>query len=573
MGANVRIRRIELRGHPGVGDLSVSFLGEDNTAYDLVVVAGGNGSGKSAILEAIHAAMSGDSGHALGVISLEIDLTPHEIDALRPIHALDGAVVPSRIVTLRYNSHETKNWTEMWQVSWDNEQGEPQTRSLHMYDQRARALFRAMFNEAGVDYQTRTPEAITALALDSTAQTSSRSTGIARQISQLLIDVRAADAEELLAWTKENPGQIPPPDIVEPRFQRFSAAFSKMWPSKRFKRVRRDGNSMFLEFEEFGRISTIDRLSTGEKQIAFRGGYLLRDRDLLAGAIILVDEPELSLHPDWQSRIVSFYREITRQPDGTHPQLIIATHSPFIVHGAPGAKVVILEKNAETGGVSVSPDPTYPISLESRAVEAFSLERFIAAARHQTLVMTEGESDAIILAAAWRKLRPHQPLRFEIRSALGVNNLTNTLNDSELRSKLGDRKLIGLFDFDGDGYNRWNGVWNKTGVVSRDEAAGLTKKHPQLPAWAVLLPVPDFRNADASRSLGPRSLMPIESLFDDANLPAAMREDVVVAGGGQIPQIRNRDKMDFARHTQTLAAASFAAFEPLMQIIEDVLIG
>lgn len=566
----MRIRRVELLGHPGVGDLSVSFLADDNTPYDLIVMAGGNGAGKSAILEAIHSAMSARTQQRIGTVTLEIDLTPEEITVLNTIPAFDGGPRPSSTIRFSYNSHEA-NWTETWMASWVNAAGEQLSRPVHMYDDRAKAIFRAMFNEAGVDYKSGPPESVTALSLDANGSRSSRSANVAQQISQLLVDIRAADAEDVLAWTQLNRGQVPPAALVDRRMNRFSAAFNKMWPNKRFQGIRRQGGEMFVEFVEFGRTSTIDQLSTGEKQIAFRGGYLLKDRDQLANAVILVDEPELSLHPDWQSRIVSFYREITRQPDGTHPQLIIATHSPFIVHGAAGAKVIILEKNAETGVVSVSPDPTYPISLESRAVAAFSLERFIAAAHHQTLIMTEGESDRIILNAAWEKLRPGKRIPFETRSALGVNNLTTTLNDGELSSKLGGRKLLGLFDFDGDGYNRWNGVWKKHGQASRDEATGLTRKHPDLPAWAVLLPVPAFRSAVASLLLGPRALMPIELMFEDADLPADMRADVPVPGNAAVPQIRNSDKMDFARLTERFTAEKFAAFEPLLQVIEDVL--
>ncbi|MGF6253761.1 AAA family ATPase [Ensifer sp. LBL] len=568
----MKVRRVELQEHPGVGNLSVSFLADDDTPFEVVVIAGGNGSGKSTLLEAIHACMQGQLGHQIGIIRLELELSEVERQRLIATGAFENRApdLANRIF-LSYNSMVNGNWFESFRISGIDRNGAGYDTGIAMYQMPVQAVFRAMFNEAGVDYKSGAPGSVTALSLDANGDKSSRSENIAQQMSQLLVDVRAADAEEVLTWTQQNRGKAIPDEFVDRRMGRFIAAFAAMWPNKRFKGIRREGGSMYVEFVEFGRTSTINQLSTGEKQIAFRGGYLLKDRDRLTDAIIMIDEPELSLHPEWQSRIVSFYREITQQPDGTHPQIIIATHSPFIVHGAPGAKIIVLEKDAATGTVSVSPEPRYPISVESRAVEAFSLERFIAATQHQTLVMTEGESDAIILATAWRKLRPEHPIRFEIRSALGVNNLTNTLNDSELSSKLGARKLVGLFDFDGDGYNRWNGVWNKTGVVSRDEAAGLTKKHPQLPAWAVLLPVPNFRNADASRSLGPRSLMPIESLFEDVNLPAAMRADIVVAGGGRIPQIRNRDKMDFARLTNTLTAESFAAFEPLMQILEDVL--
>ena len=41
--------------------------------------------------------------------------------------------------------------------------------------------------------------------------------------------------------------------------------------------------------------------------------------------ILLMDEPEISLHYEWQKRLIEIIRELN-----PNVQLIIATHSPFI---------------------------------------------------------------------------------------------------------------------------------------------------------------------------------------------------------------------------------------------------
>jgi predicted ATPase len=62
-------------------------------------------------------------------------------------------------------------------------------------------------------------------------------------------------------------------------------------------------------------------LSAGEKQmLSFLCYNAFRDE-----SIIFIDEPELSLHPDWQRRLFSILMK--QQPSN---QFIIATHSPFI---------------------------------------------------------------------------------------------------------------------------------------------------------------------------------------------------------------------------------------------------
>jgi predicted ATPase len=49
------------------------------------------------------------------------------------------------------------------------------------------------------------------------------------------------------------------------------------------------------------------------------------------GALICIDEPEISLHPQWQSNLVKQLQEIFSEYHGCH--FIIATHSPQLVSG------------------------------------------------------------------------------------------------------------------------------------------------------------------------------------------------------------------------------------------------
>ena len=84
----------------------------------------------------------------------------------------------------------------------------------------------------------------------------------------------------------------------------------------------------------------LDELSTGEQQLFIRAlGLKMMD---LHNCIILIDEPELSLHPNWQNHILKVYQNIAQQGDN---QLIVATHSPQIVSSAPNNSLRILVKN------------------------------------------------------------------------------------------------------------------------------------------------------------------------------------------------------------------------------------
>ena len=73
---------------------------------------------------------------------------------------------------------------------------------------------------------------------------------------------------------------------------------------------------------EDGTLSELDTLSSGERQVA---GLIYSASRVAQGNVVLVDEPELSLHIDWQRIIIKAMVE--QLPS---KQLIVCTHSPVI---------------------------------------------------------------------------------------------------------------------------------------------------------------------------------------------------------------------------------------------------
>lgn len=87
-----------------------------------------------------------------------------------------------------------------------------------------------------------------------------------------------------------------------------------------------------LSFGDAAAAINSDALSAGEKQmlsfICYNAFY--------KNSIVFIDEPELSLHVDWQRRLYSI---LDSQKSGN--QFIFATHSPFIYGRFPDKEVVI----------------------------------------------------------------------------------------------------------------------------------------------------------------------------------------------------------------------------------------
>jgi predicted ATPase len=77
-----------------------------------------------------------------------------------------------------------------------------------------------------------------------------------------------------------------------------------------------------LEISAGGSGIALESLSSGEKQLL----QILLEALAGEGASVIVDEPELSMHVDWQRRLVAAMRTVS--PDC---QLILATHSPEVM--------------------------------------------------------------------------------------------------------------------------------------------------------------------------------------------------------------------------------------------------
>ncbi|MDQ1558614.1 MAG: hypothetical protein QOD32_1674 [Pyrinomonadaceae bacterium] len=89
-----------------------------------------------------------------------------------------------------------------------------------------------------------------------------------------------------------------------------------------------------------------EKLSAGEKQML----SFLCYNAFTSRSIIFIDEPELSLHVDWQRLLFP-----TLLGQGTNNQFIVATHSPFIYSKYPDKELVLDEDKGDTNA-STSPN-------------------------------------------------------------------------------------------------------------------------------------------------------------------------------------------------------------------------
>ncbi|EPM4283879.1 AAA family ATPase [Vibrio sp. 1403] len=115
--------------------------------------------------------------------------------------------------------------------------------------------------------------------------------------------------------------------------------------------------------------------SSGEKHFIFTMINLISTIE--NDSLILIDEPELSLHPKWQMKYIRLLKNITNEFKTSH--CILASHSHFMVSDlAPdSSSLVSLQKNIDNGmELRVSkliPYDTYSWSAENILYEVFKL--------------------------------------------------------------------------------------------------------------------------------------------------------------------------------------------------------
>lgn len=100
---------------------------------------------------------------------------------------------------------------------------------------------------------------------------------------------------------------------------------------------------LLMKFDEFD----FEDASSGEKHLLFT--LINLAAEIKRKSIILIDEPELSLHPNWQMKYISIIKKLFKEYSSCH--FIIATHSHYIIsdleNNSSSIIHISIEKNKE----------------------------------------------------------------------------------------------------------------------------------------------------------------------------------------------------------------------------------
>jgi len=129
-------------------------------------------------------------------------------------------------------------------------------------------------------------------------------------------------------------------DDIAPKIELFTRIINKRFLYKEMSISRKDG---FVFTTPKGTRLALENLSSGEQHELVLFYELLFKSS--PGSLIMIDEPEISLHVVWQEQFLRDVQDITRLAD---IDVLIATHSPDIIDGHRALVVELEGPNKKT---------------------------------------------------------------------------------------------------------------------------------------------------------------------------------------------------------------------------------
>lgn len=320
----MKIRKVKWQDHPVLGNLELDFTKPDNSVYDNIILIGENGSGKTSVMETL--------GSFLNIGPFDVfDYLEFEANGIvyRALHRAEG-----QFNQTFFRLQNTATGT-IEEINVDR-----QYNPARLSDSRDPRSYGCAVSKARANYKTEKIKHTATSELDDNKYSNDNDDDFT-SLKQMFVDIVAQDEHD---YTMLNEGKdhIHTMTVEYFRLQhskqyRFVRAFDAFFADRGLKygMVENVAGNKEILFEKGTNKIPIDSLSTGEKQIVYRGMFLLRNLNILSGSVVFLDEPELSMHPRWQKKILSFYEDLFKDGAGQKKaQMFFASHSNYVVDSA-----------------------------------------------------------------------------------------------------------------------------------------------------------------------------------------------------------------------------------------------
>ncbi|EFO9005410.1 restriction system-associated AAA family ATPase [Escherichia coli] len=96
----------------------------------------------------------------------------------------------------------------------------------------------------------------------------------------------------------------------------------------------------------------LKELSDGEHQLLHSLGLCVLFRD--TNCLLLLDEPETHFNPNWRASFITRLRQCLPDQQDVGQEMLITTHTPFLISDSKPDKVLVFSKDETTGVISIS---------------------------------------------------------------------------------------------------------------------------------------------------------------------------------------------------------------------------
>lgn len=330
----MKIKRIKIENNEILWSFEMNFCDSTGKPLDTIIFIWENWSWKSSLMNIIYEfsefrLVQNHPPEERRVI--EVNFSDEELEQ---IHNLKNQEIEDFRMDYFFNFDFSKNDNDWEQIvfTWRKQDSGRTVNIPSSNLQRLwiKKIIKSIFSDVSINFNWWNVSSVTNSDTDITVKESRKSTeNISTEITQMLVDIRNKDNEDNVSWQDKNKWKIVPEEMQERRTKRFKKAFSEMFGEEiKYVGVR----ELQPTFEKQTKEINIGKLSSWEKQIVFRWSYLLKDKENLKWTLVLIDEPEISLHPTWQHKILRFYQNLfTDESRNQTSQIFITTHSPYLL--------------------------------------------------------------------------------------------------------------------------------------------------------------------------------------------------------------------------------------------------
>jgi len=221
-------------------------------------------------------------------------------------------------------------------------------------------------------------------------------------------------AQKYRLLLEEDSGQAKQKFLEDPLIKSLSSVLMDLGYSWDLVTVNPMRNEYDVRLTKQGTSFLVSAASSGEKELLtyLFAIYALNVKD----ALIIVDEPELHLHPSWQKTLLRLFEKLA---DETGNQFLLATHSPVFVSPSSIQYVSrVFSQNQQSSIIRLNsielPDPKHLFGI----INSQNNERIFFSNK---VILVEGLSDRLFFEALFQKLstNPSAPPEYEIVSVNG----------------------------------------------------------------------------------------------------------------------------------------------------------